>query len=588
MAEKLTEHGVENIEETIKERAPILGVPPDMVGFNILNREISKDPTGNLRAKYDIELFVKEKDDPLENIISIQFDEEYSPRKAFIYVDTRKLDDTVEINNERVLEIIKRKLALSSVIAGVKENIFEAVARTIKERLLTKSRPFKILIAEQIEPENGLNSKLVKYFKEFSKVGSVKGTRIDFKEKNIVAPVKKGQLLLEYYKPTVGKEGYTIFGRLIPQTVGQVIDKLDLAFDPDSVEIEEDKRKIKYIAKKDGSLIYKNGIYSIDTGVTLDRVDVTTTGNIDGDKNIDLSIGRGTRDEIEDTVAQGMKVVGKNVVVNGDVGSEAVIEAENVKIHGNLSPDAVVRAKNVYVAKCRGIVEAENVEIDLAERAQISATKKATINKCLASKILATSLEIKEEMISSNVTTSSGSVIIGNLTGTNNTISIKPLELPWIQTEYAKLLGQREALSGAIKELKMRIENSKNTLVKEASSYKRLLEMLQELKDENKEIPKAILVKIQNYKELQKALKEEKKELNSLLEEYKEVLKRIEDMKYSYRKGYVIIKGKLEKLNKFVFNDLLSRVIEYPQESVKIYPRVIRGEEKLVIEPFDH
>ncbi len=585
---EFVEKETDDIASALIEAAKELGFPTQFIDFTIEKQEDVKDEKGNLKKRYFVKFFVNENRSELFDILSVDVDDKEKPMRAYIVVDTGKISQPMDVEEDEIADVILKLLALSGIIYGIKEKVIPAIAKEIKKRLNPAQKPFRILVAEGKKPVRGENSKLVFYFNRYHAAGSVtEDGRIDYRKKNFLVPVKKGQILVEFFKPTRGEEGYDVFGNVIPQDVGVVIEDIDdIRFNEEAIERIEEGRVIRLISKKDGVIIYCNGIYDIDTTVSVDKVDIKTTGNLDANKEVDLEIGRGG-DSVEDTIAAGMKVTARRVTVNGDVGPNAVIEADEVNIRGSVHQEAKIVAKKVKIAICRGSVEADEVEVDLAEHAKIMAKECTVINKAMACKLYSPKVEIKEVMISSNVTTSSETVEINRIEGTDNVIAVQPLNLPWIREKYKDLLMQLEYANVILKSAKKKYEELASAVEKEKKKCADVRKVINELKKQGKEVPSSLLIVVKRFKEYSDKLKEAENEYISAKKEYERIKKEVDELKNSYRKGHVIIRGQVNPGNVFIFNDTLKRVVERPARNVKVYVREIQGREEIVIEPND-
>lgn len=579
------ERETDDIKYELSEAAKDLGYPENFIDFTIEDEKTLKDEQGNIYKNYNVKFFVKEKQSPLSKIFSIGFDKTDNPKKAYIVVDMDKVKDDIEVDEDEIINEIKKLLALNKVVFGIKDNMLYAIAKEIKKRLSLKCKSFRILIAEGKQPVKGKNSELIYHFDRYKAAGTVlKNGTIDYRKKNFLIPVNKGTVLVEFLKPTKGKTGYSVFGKVETQDVGVVIDDIDeIKYDTESIERVEEDGKIKLISLKDGVIICQNDVYEVNDSVSLDKVDMKTTGNLDSDSSVDLEIGRGS-DGVEDTIAAGMKVKGKKVVVNGDVGPKAVIEADEVDIKGSVHQSAFIKAKKAKIAICRGTVEADEVEIDLAEYAHITSKVQAVVNKAVSAKIYSPKIEIKDTMMSSNIVTSSESLNINDIEGSNNTIAVKPLSLPWIQEEYKELNVKLKYSKVLLKNQQKKYDAALMLFEKEKSKYEKIVETINALKKEKKTVPQALVAAIKKFKDLSDSLKHEKEKYKEIQSQFSEVEKNIDKLVNSYKNGHIIIKGRIGANNKILFDDTLSRILSKPQNNVKIYVRSINDKEEIVID----
>ena len=577
-----------DIKEALEETAAIIGFPKKLLDFEILEEKEKKDNIGNIKKVYKIKIYPNENKSRLLDIFKVETDEGEHPLKAYIYVDTTRIEnERLEVDEQEILETIKKLLALEGINYGVKTKLLGAIAKEIKKRLSKNHKPFRVLIAEGKKPIRGENSKLIFHFDRYKAAGTVyKNGRIDYRNKNFLVPVKKGQLLVEFYKPTQGEAGYDVFGNILVQDVGIIIDDIeDVKFTEGSVKKVEEGRVIKIIAEKDGVIIFKNGVYDIDTTVTIDKVDIKTTGNLNADGDVELEIGRGLSDGVEDTIAAGMEVKGKKVIVNGDVGPKASIKAEEVEIRGSVHKEAFIKAKKAKISICRGTVEADDIEIDLSEHAHLTAKNSVVINKAVATKIFAPKVEIKDVMMSSCITTSSDSVVINNIEGGDNIISIKPLELPWIKEKYKELLVKEKYAKTMLKTQKNNYLTVKAKYDSEKDKAEAILKTIQRLKEQGKNVPNSLLVAMKRFRELKEKLKKEEEAYREIERELISIQEEIEKLRNSYKDGHIIVNNTIPANNIVEFNDKLKKVLETDYRKVKIYTREIQGKEEIVIEP---
>lgn len=580
------ERDTTDVKETMEDVSKDLGFPPEFVDFDVLKEDVYKDERGNIVKKYSVKYFVNENRSVLYNIMSIETDNYDKPQKAYIVVSTHGLYENIDIAEDEIEEIIKKILILNNIRFGVKETMLNAIAKEIKKRLNPTCKPFKVLIAEGRQPEKGKDSELKYFFDRYRVAGSImKNGRIDYKKKNFLVPVSKNSVLVEFKKPQTGKNGYDIYGHIIPQDVGVVNEDINsIKFNTENIEKVEDEYSVKLVSKKDGVIIFKNGIYDVDVSISIDKVDIKTTGNLDANSNVELNIGSSGGDSVEDTIAAGLKVKAKKVSINGDVGPKATVEADEVTIKGSVHQDATIIAKKAVISICRGTVEADNVEIDLAEHAKIISKRNAVINRSVASKIYCPKIEIKDSMMASNIITSSESIAINNIEGNDNIIAIQPLNLPWIREKYKELCAKKNYGVIALKISQKKYDNALSIVNKEKERYENALKAIQELKKEKKDVPKSLLLIVKKFKEYSDNLQKAKEEYKNTQNELEGVKSAIEEMENSYKKGHIIVKGKINGGNKIIFDDSLKRIIEESQNNVKIYVRDIQGKETIVIE----
>ncbi|WP_291490659.1 FapA family protein [Desulfurella sp.] len=557
-------------------------IDPSRIDFEIIDTKIIQTQDG-IKPIFTVD-FIQRQPDILCKIIDVEIDESIPQKNAFVKVDCTNLDKPLDVNLDYIIHVIKKKLAFNGIVYGIKENNFPLIAKEIQKRLNPNFTKFKVLIAIGTPPIDGKNSELKTFF-QLNTVGQIdeKGN-INFKEKNFAIGVDVGTVIAQYIKPTKGIDGYDIFGNILKAKDGKEIQKINIRIDTADIDKVEDETSIKFISKKKGSLIQKNGIFHVEENVKVDRADIKT-GNIDLKNVSDVNIGVIKNDIEEDIVGAGIKVTGKKVVVNGNVGPKAYIEAETVDIKGSVHQEATIKAKIARIKNLNGTLIAEEAFIENANYANIETENKVTIDNCLACNIVSPSVEIKKDMLSSNIVTSSKEVILNNVVGNNNKILIKPLEIKQVSAQYKKLLIQEKALSNEIKMAQSTIDMLKQKLDSNLRNFSESIKLIRQLQAKGAKVPTALLNSVKNFKEIEDSYKEQKSKLASLEEQYKDIIHKIKELQDSYKFAHIIIKGEIDAENLIEFDDTLSRRLINKQRSIKIYVREIDGKDQIVIEP---
>ncbi len=572
----------ENIKDHLKEISESFSIDQTQIDFEIIDKQLMQTPEG-IRATYTVD-FINKEPDILSKAIDIEVDNSSETKNAFIKVDCTKLNGPLNVDIEDITKVINKKLALHSITHGIKENNIPLIAKEIKKRLSPQFGKFKVLIATSTPPINGKDSELKTLF-QLNTVGQIdeKGN-INFKEKDFAVTVDIGTMVAEYIKPTKGIDGYDIFGNILKAQDGRELQKINsVRIDTSDIEKTEDDLSIKFISKKKGALILKNGVFNVEENIKVDKADIKT-GNINLKNISDLNIGT-SADVSEDTVGAGIKVTGKKVVVNGSVGPKAHIEADIVDIKGSVHKEATIVAKVAHIKNLNGTLIADEAFIENASYANIETESKVTIDNCSACNILSPSVEIKKEMLSSNIVTSSKEVILNNVVGNNNKISIKPLEIKQIATQYKELLLQEKMLSNELKVSKETLDLLKQKIDSSFKNFNESVKLIKELQSKGTKVPSSLLNAVKNFQEIEKSYKDEKNRLSNIEEKYKQVLHKMKELRDSYKYAHIIVKGEIDAENLIEFDDTLSRRLINKQRAIKIYVREVNDKEEIVIEP---
>lgn len=570
-----------NIKEELNRIVEDFSIDPSYIDFEIIDKKNEQTQEG-IKTIYTVE-FIQRQPSILHNIIDIEIDDSTPHKNAFIKVDCTNLDKPLDTNIDDIIQVINKKLALYSIVYGIKEDTLPLIAKEIQKRLNPMYKKFKILIASSTPPIDGKNSEFKTFF-QLNTVGRIdeKGN-INFKEKDFAIGISTGTLIAEYIKPTKGIDGYDIFGNKLKAKDGKELQKISFRIDTDDIDRIEDDTSIKFIAKKTGSLIQKNGIYHIEENIKIDKADIKT-GNIYLKDVSDVNIGV-SNDIEEDIIGAGIKVTGKKIVINGNVGPKAYVEGETVDIKGSVHQDATIKAKTARIKNLNGTLIAQEAFIENANYANIETEDKVTIENCLACNILSPSVEIKKEMLSSNIVTSSKEVILNNVLGNNNKISIKPLEIKQIAAQYKELLLKEKMLSNELKVSTNTLEILKQKLDSNLKNFSESIKIIKELQSKGAKVPSALLNSVKSFKEIENSYKEQKNKLLSLEEQYEKTKRMIKELHDSYKFAHIIVKGEIDAENLIEFNDNLSRRLINKQKAIKIYVREVDGKEEIVIEP---
>jgi len=524
---------------------------------------------------------VMEEKNVLDNIISIEIDDSEKQKNVFLNVNSTKLNQPLEISSSDIIHFIEQILKDYVVTHGIKNLLL--IAEEIQKRLKTPPfKNFKVLIASGTPPIDGKNSELKTFF-QLNTVGQIdeKGN-IDFKEKNFTITVEKDTVIAEYIKPTKGIDGYDVFGSILESQDGKDIQSNTVQIDTADIDRVEDDISIKFIAKKKGSLIQKNGIFHIEENIKIDKANIKT-GNINLKNISDVNIG-GSNNIEEDAVGPGIKVTGKKIVINGNVGPDAYVEADIVDIKGSVHQDATIKAKTAYIKNLNGTLIVHNAFIENANYANIEANNKVTIDNCLACRIVSPFVEIKKRVFNENIIISSKEIILNDVTGSNNKISINPLKIKEISEQYEQLILEEKQLSVKFKEAKDMFEMLKQKLDYNLKSYNELIELVKNLRSKNLKIPKTLIDSVNRVKEIQDNYHKQKELIINLGEDYKEVTRKSKALIKSYKNAHVVINGEIESENIIEFGDTLSKVLTNKLKSIKIYVNEIDNTEEIAID----
>ena len=139
--------------------------------------------------------------------------------------------------------------------------------------------------------------------------------KVEIQEGHELRGITAGTEICHVTAPKAGRDGKDVRGRMLPATTGKALD----------IKISEGivKRGSRYFAEYDGTLILREGVYSIVDEMVLD-------------KNVDQSSG----------------IIGYagTIIINGNVSGKAVIRAgRSVIVHGIVSNSVIEAEKDIYI-----------------------------------------------------------------------------------------------------------------------------------------------------------------------------------------------------------------------------------------------
>ena len=191
----------------------------------------------------------------------------------------------------------------------------------IKDMVEGKVYDMPICVARAILPKRGINGS-ISYRYEKNRVPKPKYDEFgiaDFRELNLIVPIKKGDIIADLTQPTEGVPGTDIFGREIkaePGTMPNVVVGKNTLLTADG----------RYIVSAcSGHIIYGTGCFNVENTVTVKSDLDLSVGNISfaGDVLIKgnvmegFSIKAGGNVRIEGTTFSATITAGGNVVING-------------------------------------------------------------------------------------------------------------------------------------------------------------------------------------------------------------------------------------------------------------------------------
>ena len=178
-----------------------------------------------------------------------------------------------------------------------------------------------ICVARAIPPKRGKNGS-ISYRYEKNRVPKPQHDEFgvaDFRELNLIVPIKKGDIIADITPPTPGEPGINIFGRAIKPEAGKMP---NITVGKNTLMTADGKN---IVSACDGHILYGTGCFNVEDTVTVKSDLDISIGNIDffgdilikGNVMEGFSVKAGRNLRVEGTVFSADITAGGNIVING-------------------------------------------------------------------------------------------------------------------------------------------------------------------------------------------------------------------------------------------------------------------------------
>ncbi len=397
-----------------------------------------------------------------------------SPKSHIPY----KLYQPKELLSLMFRELNKIKAKHSIVIGLFDENMIKNLKILIKYIYAQKFlKKVKIPLFNGVTPDVTQESKLVMKF-------------LQKENQNQVIEVEKDEVLIEFYKPHFGKNGFNCYGQEISAELANNKEDLSQDIDLDSIKITENKNKRIYTSKIKGFVQYSDTKFYVDKKIKMS----TLSRNQDSlaseeDNNIEVVVSQ--KDTNKDSIGEGVELVSETINVSGHIGANSTIEAIHLNIDGATHKNSIQFAKFAKINRHKGTLRCHEAKIKLLEGGKVHATS-VDIETCLGGSIYAQDVKIGH--VKSNLKVyASNSISIRLISGEDNRLKINYKDIPiliskikFIQEdiedlEFSLEEAQRHnesivnGIKNKIKTLKQKILNTQNSILKAKISIEKPL-----------------------------------------------------------------------------------------------------------------
>lgn len=301
----------------------------------------------------------------------LEVDKSHSMAKAKI-LKSSQFPQGPDLKKWLVYEINKFKIK-HHILLGIfdwhmKEDIAKLAAYLAKQGKLEKDVDIT-LSRWPVPPTLTQDDALIEHYKK--KVDEAQ-KKINHAERDFSVFIKSGMLVLEYVKPAEGITGRDFAGHLVEAREPVVSHEPQFVIDTQTLEAKEDEHSTKYYAKKDGYVIMESGMLLISDEIQMDSIDLKSTGHVtsDTDKEISISI---KGDATEDKIGPNMKVEVSNLSMGGSVAEGAEIRGKDIQIGGQTHLTSKIYTEKAKIKVHKGYLEAKEAKITSIESGVIYA-----------------------------------------------------------------------------------------------------------------------------------------------------------------------------------------------------------------------
>ncbi|HIQ51142.1 MAG TPA: DUF342 domain-containing protein [Nautiliaceae bacterium] len=496
---------------------------------NIIEKEeFLTNEENEIKQVYEIKVKKAQINDNLGLIGDMQINENCTlanyilkPGSSIVY--NPKLKDQIKT------ELNKKKLRNSLLINLLDSDMEEDIKKvTSKIKILDSLEKEEIIrLCKGIDPLPSIEGKIVYHYLK----------QQDPSKKELIYPVKKGDILIEIIKPKSGKSGRNCRGKIIKTPKLKEFHPSEIKFDSSVIKKEENENRIIYKALKSGYIYKKEGIFTIKDGLEVKHINLKS-GNINNAKEANVKLEIKGSNRLKDAIGDNMVVETTFLKVNGNIGSSAKINAKEVAVQGQTHKKAFIKADKAFINIHKGKLEAKEVEINRLENGFIKA-QKVKINQAIGGEIIAQEIEI-DTLFSNTKIYGLKEIKIKKIKGSENYLAISPLKVIGGENNVKKIEKKIDDLRRIIN-LKLKEYNKiKDALLFDKKNIEKLKEIYFLNKQKGITTSYEIIKRIKEYKKM--------KERAVKLEEGTEILKNEVN----------ILKETLHNLQNIVFNSKIT------------------------------
>jgi uncharacterized protein (DUF342 family) len=468
------------------------------------------NPNFQIKQTYEIEIFTIED----EHYKNFKLSVGANATKCKIYLSIgagSEVEYSPKFETD-LLDLINRKKIRSGILINIFDEMLKDTISKISsyvriEEKVSYTQNETHLIAESYEPTLTTDDALILHYDKKEEINEHK--KIDYAARGFIKSVKQDEVLIEYIKARPGKPGRNCRGEFMKPKDPEIKHEPTFAIDETIKKIESDL-SIEYIAAENGYVSLENNTYLIKTEVDLGQISFKTTGSIDSGLHSDVSIVVKETDSVKDAIGMGMSVEVSEIDIEGNVGSNATINALRATIGGQTHKTATVRAEKLDINVHKGSAFGKNIHITRLEHGIVDGDE-IEIAQALGGHIRGK--EVTIEICGSYVNvTASKFIEIKKLHGSENVFTIDPLLKKDLQAGLDENQEQIKSLEIDIRSLKKEIDQHEKLIQEGTPAFNDIKKRLIHYKKNGVKMPEAFVVKYKQFQKLQERLLEAKSE----------------------------------------------------------------------------
>ena len=471
------------------------------------------NPLFQMKQEYEIEVFGKSKQDQYHDL-NLAVGANATKCKVYLSIKAgSKVSYTPTLEEDLLMLINKSKVRAGILINVFDEMLPDAISKISARIRVSEDLVFDenetILIAEGYEPTLTQDDKLIMHYDKKEKVGE--DEKIDYSKRGFVQSVHKDELLMEYLKEVPGKPGRNCRGEYMKPKEAEAKNAPTFTVDETIKQIETEKG-VEYRAGENGYISLEGSVYSIKTDMEVNEVSFKTTGSISTGLDTDVTLNIKEKDTQKDAIGTGMEVDATEVDIDGNVGSNSVVNAKIAKIGGQTHKTSLIRADDVTINVHKGKAYGRVVKINRLEHGIVDCDT-VHIEQAMGGEIRAK--EIKIELCNSYIkATASKSIEITKFhsSGGENIFTIDPLLKKNSQDGFVDTKEEIEELEFDMREINKEILKYTEIIKGNQATFNTIKKRLVHYKKNGVQMPASFVKQYNKFIKVKKHLQEIQKE----------------------------------------------------------------------------